>query len=88
MLMKTHELIDNRDEASMLLKGKEKDARSSIGVIWNGISFEKMGIPTRGAYIQTVFVGMYATTAEVLRSAQDDNERAQDDSREAFFRSL
>ena len=49
MLMKTHELIDNRDEASMLLKGKEKDMRSSIGVIWEGISFEKMGIPTGGA---------------------------------------
>jgi hypothetical protein len=49
MLMKTHELIDNRDEASMLLKGKEKDVRSSIGVIWNGISFEKMVIPTGGA---------------------------------------
>ena len=88
MLMKTHELIDNRDEARMLLKGKEKDVRSSTGVIWNGISFEKIGIPTGGAYIQTVFVGMYATTAEVLRSAQDDNERAQDDSRKAFFRSL
>jgi len=33
----------------MLLKGKEKDVRSSTGVIWNGISFEKMGIPTGGA---------------------------------------
>jgi hypothetical protein len=86
--MKTNRLIDNRGEAGMLLKGKEKDVRSSIAVIWNGISFEKMVIPTGGAYIQTVFVGIYATTAEVLRSAQDDNERAQDDSREAFFRSL
>jgi hypothetical protein len=47
--MKTHELIDNRDEAGMLLKGKEIDVRSSIGVIWNGISFEKMVIPMGGA---------------------------------------
>jgi hypothetical protein len=46
ILMKTHELIDNRNEASILLKGNEIVARSSSGVIWNGISCEKMGIPT------------------------------------------
>ena len=61
MLMKTHELIDNREEARMLLKGKEKDARSSTGVIWDGISFEKMVIPAGGAHVPTVIVGIYAT---------------------------
>ena len=59
--MKTNRLIDNRGEAGMLLKGKEKDARSSTGVIWNGISFEKMVIPAGGAHVPTVIVGIYAT---------------------------
>jgi len=67
MLMKTHRLIDNRDEARMLMKVKEIVARSSAGVIWNGISFEKMVIPTGGAYISTVFVGMYAAQAPLTR---------------------
>ncbi len=67
MLMKTNRLIDNRDEARMLLKGNEIVARSSAGVIWNGISFEKMVIPTGGAYVSTVFVGMYAAQAPLTR---------------------
>jgi hypothetical protein len=49
--MKTHELIDNRDEVSILLKAQEIVARSSAGVIWNGIPFEKIGIPTGGACV-------------------------------------
>ncbi len=67
MLMKTNRLIDNRDEARMLVKVKEIVARSSAGVIWNGISFEKMLIPTGGAYVSTVFVGMYAAQAPLTR---------------------
>ena len=43
MLMKINRLIENRNEARMLLKVKEIIARSSAGVIWNGISFEKTG---------------------------------------------
>jgi hypothetical protein len=35
----------------MLLKEKEIAARSRAGVIWDGISFEKMGIPTGGACV-------------------------------------
>jgi hypothetical protein len=35
----------------MLLKGNEIVARSSAGVIWNAISFERMGNPTGGACV-------------------------------------
>jgi hypothetical protein len=49
--MKTDRLIDNWDEARMLLKENEIVARSRVGVIGNGISFEKMVIPTGGAYV-------------------------------------
>jgi len=49
--MKTNRLIDNRDEARMLLKGNEIVARSSAGVIWNGIPFETQAIPAGGACV-------------------------------------
>jgi hypothetical protein len=45
MCVKIHGLCDNGEEASMLLKEKEIVETSSAGVIWNGISFEKMVIP-------------------------------------------
>src|ERR1035441_10508639 len=54
----------------MLLKGKEKDARSNSGVIWNGISFEKMVISTASAYVLAVLVGIYAKQAPLTPGAR------------------